>query len=402
MGGRDTGHATITHNHSWLSLIRVAGLWLAAILAGLAFGIYILVRYVERQILTTDNYVTMVSTLPKDTRVSTALGNYIGNAVFDSQSVETKITQALPPRADFLAAPLTSQLQSLTNKTAQKIVASDAFLTVWTGANRAAMNRLVATSRGQPTPLQQRINQRFNLNLGDSRGRLSAALGSAAGAIPALQPTSQKVLALSTDLKTRPRRLQQVVKTTDSLSAILPFVIIGSLLAAIALSYRRRLTLLYTSIGVIVLALIELIAIRWLRGYTLDQIKNPANTSAVSYIYDTVMHSLRYSLGLTLFIMIVAIIVLLLAGPARVAEKVRGWLYIDRLRRSQVGELWQSARQWMMRWKYYFWLGSGIVVLGFVAVADAVNGRLIIQAIFLILSLWSLIYIFATPRNLAI
>jgi hypothetical protein len=114
------------------------------------------------------------------------------------------------------------------------------------------------------------------------------------------------------------------------------------------------------------------------------------------------MNSLRYSLGLTLFIMVIGIIILLLAGPARVAEKVRGWLYIDRLRSSQIGKMWQSARQWMMRWKYYFWLGSGIVVLGFVAVADAVNGRLIIQAIFLILSLWSLIYIFATPRNLAI
>lgn len=206
---------------SWIHGLRALALWVAVIIGCLSFSSYVVVRWVERQILTTDNWITLVSPLPKQPVVSTALGNYIGDQIFDEQTVEQKIRDVLP-RGDFLAPPLASQLHSLATKAAQNVVASDAFQTVWTGANRAAMDRLLAVSRGQTPPLQQRINERFNINVSGSLSTVRSALGKAADAFPALQPAADKSVQVSADLQARPRRIYQVIQKTDTLYTVLP------------------------------------------------------------------------------------------------------------------------------------------------------------------------------------
>jgi hypothetical protein len=391
--------ATETGGHSWLNGLRVFAIWAAVIIGCLSLSSYVLVRWLERQILTTENWVTLVSPIPKQPVVASALGGYISSQVFDSTNVQQKITEALPPQAGFLAGPLSSQLQTLTTRASTSLVASDGFQSVWSGANRIAMARLLATARGTTPPLQQRVNDRFNINISDAAPKLRGALGKAAGVFPALQPATEKTLQVTTDLKSRPRRIHQVIRMTDTLYKILPLVTSAAFLIALALSWRRRRTLLISAATIFLLMLLELIALKWLRQETLAQVKNPDNTAAVTYIYDTFLKGLKDRIYVLLAVVAVIWALCLAAGPARWAVTMRSRIFPERLRKNRVSSLIYATREWIRHYQYYLWLGVLAVVLGSMAAFLTITGHVVVNALLLIISLCALLYIIATPHK---
>jgi hypothetical protein len=389
--------------HTWLRRIKAAFAVLLVTVGCISFGAYVVVHWTESQILNTDKWVELVSPLPKQPVVSTALGSFISDKVFTEASVEQKISDALPPKAGFLAGPLAGQLKTLTTRASQRLVAGNAFQTIWSGANRAAMGRLLANARGQPTPLQSRISQRFNVDISGTSGQLQNALGKASAAIPALQPAADKALAVSADLHQRPRRIHQVIRTMDFLAAVLPWAVVASVLGALAFSGRRRLTGQWTATTVIVLMLVELIALKWGRQQTLEQVHNPGNLSAVSYIYDVLIGGLKTSIGVVIVAMLIVLVLLLLAGPARWAQALRDFVRLDRLRRSGIAEWLHAARLWVRRWEYYMWLVAAVLVLAAIALfTDEVSSRIIVNGVLLMISLFALLHIIATPHRSAL
>lgn len=381
--------------------VRVVLLWLLAAVACLAFSVYVAVHWVERQVLNTDNWVSMVAPLPKQPVVSTALGGVISDKVFAAVPVQQKVADALPPRAGFLAGPLTSQLHTITANASKRVVASDAFQTVWTGANRVAMGRLLATARGQTPPLQSRINERFNVNLSGSEGQLRQALGKASEAIPALQPAAHKTIAVSTNLHAGAQRVHQYVRTADTLNAVLPWVAIASFLGAVALSHRRRRTIIVLAAVVIGLMFLELIAVKVGRQTVIDAVRNPANVSAVGYVFDTLLHGLKQSIYVVLAVMVLLIAVLQLAAPVPWAAHAREYVHLEQIRDSRVMAGWHAARRWVRRWEYYLWVGIAAVILGILALAtNVVSGQAAINALLAILSLLALVHIIASPPGI--
>lgn len=391
-------HEQETRNSGW-DWVRVAGVWLFGILAVIAFGTYVVVRWVERQILTTDNWVAMVSPLPKQPVVANALGTYISSQVIDTKDIEARISDALPPRADFLAAPIANQVSSLTTRAAQRVVASDAFQTVWEGANRVAINRVLATARGQTPPLAAKINDRFDINISQVGGQLSSVLGKVSSAIPALQPASQKLIDVQTDLQARPRRVHQAIQTADTLYAVLPLATAALLLTALAMSRRRRVVFMATLIGVVLFTLSALVALKLTRNYTLDKVQHPENLSAVAYIFDTVTSGLKSRLGVTLLVVAILFVVCLVAAPYKWAQKFRSLLNLDKLARGRLSRAWEDARAWTSRWKFYLWLAVVLIILASLALMGQVTTRKLLNSVFLTASLWAAIYIFGTPRR---
>lgn len=382
------------HTRSWARTLVVT---LLAMVASIAIGAYVVVHWAERQILDTDNWVALVSPLPKQPTVSSALGTYISDQVFSAVPVKNKIADALPPQAAFLAGPLTDQLRVLTTKASQKIVASDGFQAIWGGANRLAMNRLVAEARGQTPPVEAKLNEKFNIDISSARGQLRSALGTASEAIPALQPAADKVVKLSADLQARPRRVQQLVRTTDYLAAVLPWLIAASLLGLLAVSAYRRRTLLTMTMVVVILMLLELIGIKLLRQQVLDRVRNAANLDAVSYAYDALTQWLRHMIYVVIVGMVVLGGLLLLGGPAAWARQFRSYIKIDQLKNTRLLRAWRNVRLWLGRWEYYFWLGAVVLVLVLVAVSNTVNARVVTNAALITVCLFAGLHIIATP-----
>ena len=386
-------------NHPWQHRLRVFTAALLGTICCLALGTYTLVYWLEHQILTTDNWVHLVSPLPKNEEVATALGNFISEKLFIKAQVEEKVSDALPPRAQFLAAPLTSQLQELTARTSQRLVASDQFQTIWEGANRLTLNRLLATARGQTPPLESKINERFDIDLSDATQRLRAALGSVGEAIPTLQPAAERSIAISTDLRMRAERVRQFIRTTDFLASILPLTIIVSLLGTLALSRSRYQNGLRIIIGTLVVLLLELIIIRWLHQETLDQVRNPSNITAVSYIYEALVNGLKQIIYITAIGVGLIGCFVVCAGPAPWAVAMRSYIHLDRLRKTQIFYWWRLTREGARKWERLFWILALIAALGTMALFATLTGQAILTIILLAAGFVALVHIIATPHG---
>ena len=94
----------------------------------------------------------MVGPLPQNPTVAAALSDYAVTQLFAAVNVEQVVTNALPPKAAFLAGPLTTELRSLATQTGQKVVASDQFNQVWVAADRTASSTLIGLGRGFGSP----------------------------------------------------------------------------------------------------------------------------------------------------------------------------------------------------------------------------------------------------------
>jgi hypothetical protein len=263
------------------------------------------------------------------------------------------------------------------------------------------MDRLLAGARNDKpsTPLQSKINEKFNLNLSGTAPKLRGALGGVAEAIPAIQPASQKAVGISTNLHIRSERLREVVRTFDRLAVLLPLFILATLLSALALARRRRQLGFTIVVIVVVLMLCELVSVKWLRQQTLSQVRHGEYLAAVGFVFDSVVSWLKQMMYIVLAGMAAIFGLLLLGGPSKWEGSVRSLLHLDQLRRSRFGDVWRSVRAWCGKRQYFLWLGAVLVVLAGMTLFGAVTTQTVVNALLLAISLIALVHIIATPRH---
>jgi hypothetical protein len=343
--------------------------------------------------------VATVAPLPQAPVVASALSGYVTAQIFNNVPVQSEIANALPPKAAFLASPLSSQLQTLTTKIANRVITGDGFQNVWVAANRTAMNRLVGNARGQTRPPGSKLEQKFSLNLNSIKSTLQNKLGTSASVLPALNVNSGKSLAITTDLKAKRERVWSLIRDIDYMSAVMPFVMLAAFLGALALAHDRRRVLLIIAGSSIVLLLLHLISIKALRQSVLDQVKVAGNQPAVGYIYDALTASLKNIVYTWLTFWVIILVVCVVVGPARWATALRKLLHVDHLKDSGFMAGWHTVRAWTHRYIYYLWLAVGVLMLLWLAFAAEVSTRLVSNSILTALALLAIIYIIAHPRD---
>ena len=381
----------------WQKRFKLVSVGFLIGLGSLCFGLFVLTHWVERQLLTPDNWVTLVAPLPRQPVVSTALGSYITVQLFKNVPIQQEIADALPPKAAFLASPLSDQLESVTTKLTQRVVASDSFQTVWTAANRVALEHLLASARGQSSPVSNRVDQKFDINLADIKSTLKEKLGGTSAAIPSLLSSGGNPIDLSVDLKESTRQVRQSVRAVDFLAVVLPFICLASFVWALALSDHRRRTTAIILVTVILIILIELILVKVLRQQVLGQVQNKQYISAVSYIYDALLGLLVSILHNSLLVALIIFIVWALAGPAKWAQTIRDYLGIKRIKNSRAMQWWHVARQMVLKFRYYIWLAIAFLVLIYLAFVATPNWREAISALMIAAAVSGLVYLIAHP-----
>ncbi len=123
-------------------------------------------------LVNTDRYVKTVQPILQDSAVQAAIADYTTTKLFDQVDVTGTIQQALPPRADFLAPTLTTQLQKATDSTLQKTLATDRFQELWANTNRTAHDKLITSIKNSDTDgvvSLQDIYVTLSQNLQDTR-----------------------------------------------------------------------------------------------------------------------------------------------------------------------------------------------------------------------------------------
>jgi hypothetical protein len=290
--------------------VAVAALLIAGTLLMVGAGIGI---WAQRQALDTDEWVDTSAGLLENEQIRTAVGLYLVDRLYDSEEVQQRLEEVLPPRLQPLAAPAAAGLKEVARRNAPRLLGTAVALDAWREANRAAHETLLRAIDGADVPV--------DLDLGALLEEVAAGTGLPAGAVERL-PADIARLQIAP-----PEEIEKVRTAVDAFRAI-GWVLFGLALAAFALAIflapdRRRTTL---SAGVcLILAGIAMLAVRKLAGdWVVGALAEAPNAHAVADDVWSIATSLMVSVaegGMLLGLIVVA--GAWLAGPGRRATRVR-------------------------------------------------------------------------------
>lgn len=250
--------------------IGVTALLVVGTLLWTAFGLGL---WAKRQALDTNNWVDTSDQLLENEPIRTALGVFIVDRLYDSESVQARLEKALPPRLEGLAGPAAAGLKEIAMRNAPRVLGSAAALKAWETANRTAHEELLNI-------VENGVNGRnVSLDLKSLVAEVASGTGLPASAADKLPPKLANLQVASPDELDNVRELLNLFKT-------IIWVLLGLALAcfagAIALAADRRRTVLNIG-GCLMLAGIAVLAFRTLAGkYVVSSLAEAPNAHAIA------------------------------------------------------------------------------------------------------------------------
>lgn len=306
------------------------------------------ITWVRHTVLNTNGYLATVAPLASNPAVTGAVARTATDQLFTALNPEPIVADALPPKAAFLAGPITSGVENFVRGQAEKALASPAFQQIWTTANRVAHEALLKVLNGQAAALQTTDGQ-VVLNLVPLLNNVLAAVQVRASDIVGKDVTLPRITGnelpsvacekISAALnRPLPKTCGQIPlfpadKLTQAQHAVRLFkhlvvalLIVTPLLALLALwlSRRRRRTLMQMAVGVLLVMVIVRRAVFWLEGTVISTGK-PENKEARSAIMQQVLHGFVDVSLWVLWVSLAVLVVAAVTGPYRWAVVVRGW-----------------------------------------------------------------------------
>src|SRR3954447_10102180 len=197
-------------------------LWTAAV-----FGVW-----AQRQALNTDNWVSTSSELLENQQIRVGLAAVLVDRLYNTNAVEQRLRDTLPPRLDPLAAPAASGLREVALRNAPRVLGTAAALQAWETANRAAHRTFVDIVEGRAAP-----GGKVELDTGNLVRRVASATGLPAGVADRLPPNVARLQIMQSD---QLATVQKAVRLAHDLVWALIVLAIAAFTGAIALGSDRR------------------------------------------------------------------------------------------------------------------------------------------------------------------
>jgi hypothetical protein len=326
-------------------LVVLSILSLAAVVPG---------TWTRRTLRDTDRYVETVSEVAAQPEVQAYLATEITDSAFEALDVQGRLGGVLgdiQPQLAFLAAPITQGVRDVVQDKVEELLASDRFQYLWADLNRITHERIVAVLRGESDLLQIQggkvvINTVPIVN--EALKGLGGLVSDIAGrqvTLPEITPESLReqdgaaaaVSKLESALGVQLpddfavievydadeiEAVQQVVYTFNRGVVALVVLWVLTLIGALAISQRRRRTLLQLMVGFIVVVVIE----RRFAIAAVDQIVDslgPDSQAAGRAAADVVLSSLLAYTKWLLLAGVMIVVAALLSGPYGWAVRLR-------------------------------------------------------------------------------
>jgi hypothetical protein len=298
----------------WRGWVAVLLIVIASILAPISVATV----WIHNTLLNTDQYVSTVGPLASNPDVQNALANRVTNAVVQTADVQQRLKKALPSGAAF-AVPFVAQgLQRFVHGIVLRLVQSPRFASLWNGINRRAHTQVVGLLKGTGR-FSHLKNGGVVIDLGPVVSKASKQLEKLGINVSPQSANKKIVLFSSEDLK----KAQGAVRFFDRLVIVLPIITALAFAGAIAVSLRRRRTLLWSGAGLAISMAVLLILFNLLRTVYLNQLPASVNSAAAKAVYDQLLTFLRTSLRALFAVGLVVVIGAWLAGPGRRAVRIR-------------------------------------------------------------------------------
>jgi hypothetical protein len=271
--------------------------------------------WANRQALDTDNWVDTSSGLLEDDEIRTAVGLFIIDRLYQSDAVEERLAQVLPPRLVPLAKPAAQGLKQVAERNAGRVLGTAAALQAWEAANRTAHKSLIRLVESDVA------SGDVSLDLGSLFEQMATATGLPPEAVQKLPPDVTSLQVASADNLQAAQDALHLFKTLLWVLLVLSLAVFG---AAIALSRDRRRTILTVGFC-LMFAGVALFAVRALAGsIVVDALADAPNAHAVADDVWSIATSLLVAVasGTFLFGLFVALGAWL-AGAGRRATAIR-------------------------------------------------------------------------------
>jgi hypothetical protein len=277
--------------------------------------------WANRQLLDTDNWTDTSSELLEDHAIRDQLAIFLVDQLYTNVDVQARIEQALPPRADALAAPAASGLRGPLEDAVEELLQRPRAQEAWEQANRTAheaflnvvedKGEAVSTTGGDVT-----LDLKQFLELTEQRVGVGGRL---AERIP--EGAAQLTIMRSDELELA----QDVVGLMKTLAIVLVLLALGLYALAVYLAKdRRRETVRACGVGLVVAGVGALVARSVAGGAVVNALVEAESVKpAVQNTWDISTSLLVEAASATVFYGVFAIVGAWLAGPSSMAVGAR-------------------------------------------------------------------------------
>jgi hypothetical protein len=389
---------------------------LLTLLACLAITLTVPAVWSYRTLFVTDAFVDRVTPIGYDPAVTPVLSDRLTTQIFGLIDIEAVVAEALPPRGQILAGPLTGGIEDFVRDKVNEALASDRFEDRWIQANRFAHTQIVAVLRND-SEIVDTAGGRVVLNLlpivNEALQRIEAQASGlfqkevdlpeiSGGEVP--EEAREKIsVALGVDVpedfgeivvfeSDRLEAAQEAVAFVDRAIVVLVILTLVLIALAIWMSRRRRRTMLQLVVGSMVGLVVVRRLVMWVENEVVDLAQRPDGESALTAITDQVFGSFFTVTTTVIVVGLVIVVIALITGPYGWAVSTRAKTVA--LARGVVNTASDSSRQestvvWVRAHREALQLGGAIVfVLLFLILDLSWLGFLLLGGLIALYEIW--------------
>lgn len=297
----------------------------AAVLAPLTITAY----WIHDRIMSTDGYVETVAPLADNKDITDAIATRVVDTLFERADVQKRITEVLPGPVDALGRTFSNSLRNLATNQTESFLESDTFRNLWVDANRIAHEQVVAMFTGKDDAVSANDNK-VVLDLGVVADKVRQRLVDRGVGILNRVKIPDDAVTVTLFQSDEIPRLKTLFRVLDDAATVLPILLFLSIAGAIALSVRRRRTVIELAVSISAASALLLAAIHILeRQYQSAVSNSDLNPDAAKAVFDTLVNALEDWAWWAMLLALVVAIVALISDPVRI-EWITRKLHGDR------------------------------------------------------------------------
>ncbi len=340
---------TSSQPHITSRFLRRTAVVICMVLAVLLVVLGNLFFWVGNTLVSNNRFVAATAPVIQNTQVQQTLALYTTNQIFASVNVQQIVTQALPPRAAFLAPQLTGQIRGFAQQSAQKVLATPKFQQTW--------NSVIAKQHARIVQFAKNYQGNGTISLNDIVQHLTASLSDTKLSFLQGKQLPKNIGSITVVTASWLPALHTLVNNigTWRVLSILGLVIFTAL--AIWLSRNRRHTIFYLCLFSVLGLLGSLVILRIVRQRIIDNVQGAYQAGATRAI-QIIAHSFLVQ---TLTIIVAVIILGLItwisgnSSSAGVTKRYIRSLFTDKLHtlffdEENVVTSWVGKYQRMLEW----------------------------------------------------
>ncbi len=264
------------------------------ILGCLTVTIAVAVVWLNQEVFSTDKYVETIAPLSQDPAIKDAVARSATNQLFERANAEQLTREALPDRADFLAAPIAGATQGFVEEQVRKLLDTSQFSDVWQNANREAHDLLLQVVLGRKGAISSE-NGKVVLDLSKLLDGIKSQVS--ARGIHIFDNISLAGSGIQFTIFEMPQisQAQRAINLLDRLAFWLPLAGLIFLGVGVYLSGNRMAAVFRAGLGVAVGMTVLLVLIALARSYYLDTLSShpEIDMNAATSFFDIIMGSLK-------------------------------------------------------------------------------------------------------------